>query len=365
MKKFVFICCVIFSTFPIFAQINNVFTYQNPISEGIDPNGLRDCQIIRDNNYWYLTGTAYPHWPEQSKEASYSGAPLYRSTDLLKWEFVSFIVSPDKTKWYFERFWAPEIQIIDGKYYCLFNCTNKELGYLALHSGYAVANKIEGPYTVVTKESPLVRGNDLTFFQDDDKKVWAFWRFDYGYGMGYAQVDLEKGVLCSEIKSAIPAGKVDFLKDEKGIFVKKPHYDGSMVKQISKCYEWDSAGIEGAYVIKHGEKYYLFYSSWTDGYNIGYAVADKITGPWTKSTDNPIYGSLTRPKDMPEDAKSPYNAVGHNAIFKGPDGNYWLSCHGIINDKNPFLVIDPIRFDNGKIYSNGPTYTVQSIKITP
>lgn len=44
---------------------NHVFTYQNPIRSGIDPQGLRDCQILSDNGVWYLTGTAYPHWDRQ------------------------------------------------------------------------------------------------------------------------------------------------------------------------------------------------------------------------------------------------------------------------------------------------------------
>lgn len=37
------------------------FTYQNPISKGIDPKGLRDCQVFRDGGRWYMTGTAWPH----------------------------------------------------------------------------------------------------------------------------------------------------------------------------------------------------------------------------------------------------------------------------------------------------------------
>ena len=366
-QKLYWLICIMWGVLSVHSQTNDktrTFTYQNPISNGIDSNGLRDCQVLRDGDSWYMTGTAYPHWTEEAKKAPYKGVPLYKSSDLLNWTFVDYLVSPDTDYWYSERFWAPEIQLINGKYYCLFNCTNDALGYLALHAGYAVADKIEGPYRVVTKETPLVRGNDLTFYQDEDKTIWAFWRFDYGYGMGYAQVDLGKGVLCSEVREAIPAGKVDFLRDEQGEYLLKEHYDGSMVKQIAKCYEWDSAGIEGAYVIKHNNKYYLFYSSWTNGYDIGYAVADRMTGPWVKSEDNPIYGSSTRPEDLSKDEEMPYSAVGHNAIFKGPDGNYWLSCHGIIKGKKPFLVMDSISFDkNGKIHSKGPTSTIQTIPV--
>lgn len=64
-----------------------------------------------------------------------------------------------------------------------------------------------------------------------------------------------------------------------------------------------------------------------------------------------------------------FNQVGHNEIFKGPGGRYWLSCHGIRKpaegkQRQPFLVIDPIWFDeNGRVQSKGPTYTQQKMKM--
>ncbi|MEZ4905346.1 MAG: hypothetical protein R2822_28090 [Spirosomataceae bacterium] len=68
------------------------------------------------------------------------------------------------------------------------------------------------------------------------------------------------------------------------------------------------------------------------------------------------------------DPQSPFNQVGHNEVFVGPDGLYWLSCHGIKNplngsDEKPFLVIDSIDFDDkGSILKKNPTYTLQKIK---
>mgnify|MGYP000505977859 FL=1 len=41
------------------------FTYQNPIRSGIDPKGLRDCQVLHEQGVWYMTGTAFPHWSRQ------------------------------------------------------------------------------------------------------------------------------------------------------------------------------------------------------------------------------------------------------------------------------------------------------------
>ncbi|MEX0323816.1 MAG: glycoside hydrolase family 43 protein [Puniceicoccaceae bacterium] len=352
----------------------DTFTYQNPISSGIWPTGLRDCQVLRDGDWWYMTGTSFPHWPRQEVEEDpttfNNGVVLYRSKDLLNWEFRKFIVNrPEADKWYYRRFWAPEIQIIGGKYYALFNCRHDELGFVGQHTSYAVADHIEGPYTVVTDEAPLCRGNDLTFFEDDDGKVWAFWNRGRELGIGFAQIDLATGTFLTEPVSAIKPGRIDFAYKTDGKIQQAPGYDGRPKDKVARYYEWDSIGIEGAYVIKHKGTYYLFYSSWTRGYEIGYATAPAITGPWTKAAENPFYGAQSQAAcekngmQYTGDPDGYFNAVGHNEIFTGPDGRFWLSCHGIGDDGVPMLVIDPIWFDEqGRVKSAGPTSTPQTVK---
>jgi len=372
MKKILFIAAVAIMITSCNTQKKKelLFQYQNPIKSGIDVNGLRDCQVLKDGDYWYLTGTSYPHWSREENDGNYNkGVVLYRSKDINNWEFVKYIVEDGGIeKWYHRRFWAPEIQKIGGKYYALFNCRNDSLGYVGQHPGYAVADNIEGPYTVVTEDKPLCSGNDLTFFEDTDGKVWAFWNRGREFGIGFAQIDLTTGTFLTEPQSAIQPAKVDYAYDENGELLKVPGYDGRPIPKVTKYHDWDAIGIEGAYVIKEKNTYYLFYSSWTRGYEIGYATAPAITGPWTKYVGNPFYGAQSKEAcekngfEWSGDPNNPFNQVGHNEIFKGPDGRYWISCHGIIPDEHPFLVIDPIWFDeNGNILSNGPTYTLQSI----
>lgn len=346
------------------------FEYQNPISKGIDSKGLRDCQVLRDGDWWYMTGTSYPHWSRQETKGDLNkGVVLYRSKDLLEWEFIDFIVKTGGIdKWYHRRFWAPEIQKIRGKYYALFNCRNDSLGYIGQHPGYAVADHIEGPYQIVTKAKPLTKGNDLTFFEDDDGKVWAFWNQGRTFGIGFAQIDLTTATFLTKPTTAIQPAEVTFAYDEHGKLLKVPGYDGRLKPKVETYHDWDAIGIEGAYVIKEKDTYYLFYSSWTRGYEIGYATAPAITGPWTKYPGNPFYGAQSKNAcakngmEFTGNPNTPFNAVGHNEIFRGPDGRYWLSCHGIIEGQAPMLVIDPIWFDkDGNIQSDGPTYTKQRV----
>jgi beta-xylosidase len=55
------------------------------------------------------------------------GIKLYRSSDLLDWEFVDWLVKSSELPEdcpYKHRFWSPEIRMINGKYYLTFTADN-------------------------------------------------------------------------------------------------------------------------------------------------------------------------------------------------------------------------------------------------
>jgi xylan 1,4-beta-xylosidase len=351
------------------------FQYQNPISSGLDPLGVRDCQVFRDGDAWWMTATAWPHWPRQEAWGIRNpGVVLYRSENLTDWTFRKVLVpapAPDSGKWYQRRFWAPEIHRIKGRYYATFNASNPDQGYPGQHFGFAVSEQLEGPYRVVTEDRPLGSGNDLTLFEDVDGKVWAFWNQGHAFGIGFAQIDLDKGVLVTAPVSAIRPGPVDYASNPDGSPAMVPGYDGRPVRKVARYHTWDSIGIEGAYVIRREGRYLLFYSSWTRGYEIGYATAPAVTGPWTKASE-PFYGEQSEAAcaraGLPYtgNPESPFNQVGHNEIFTGPDGRLWLSCHGILKSRpeQPMLVIDPIDFDEqGRPIPRSPSDTPQTIPL--
>jgi beta-xylosidase len=322
---------------------DNTFRYQNPITSGIK-GGIRDAQIVEDNGRYYLIGTAPPFWEGESP-----GVRLYSSENILDWTYEGLLIDRHQlapSVWYYDRFWAPEIAKIAGRYYLLVNCRN-ELGTQPHAHGccVAVADQITGPYTVLTEDEPFHGGNDLTFFEDDDGKVYAYWN---GRKRMYAaEVDM------AAMKPIPPEGQ----DEPRIVFRPTPG-------------TWDSIGIEGPYVIKHKGTYYMFYSSWSRGYEIGYATATHPLGPWTKFAGNPVYGAqdrdTCRKNNLPYsgDPNSPFRAVGHNEVWTGPDGRRWLSCHGIIPGQEPYLVIDPLEIDAaGVIHVTGPTYSLQEIPI--
>jgi beta-xylosidase len=321
------------------------FTWQNPIRKGI-PGGIRDAQIFRWNDQWHMIGGTPPFW-----EGVTPGVRLLSSDNLTEWHSPRMILERKnmaEDAWYRDRFWAPELHRIRGLWFLMVNCRNEDDRYKARHGGLvAVSENFDGPYEILTTDAPLMYGNDLTFFEDDDGQTYAFWN----------------------VRKTIQGGRLDVGRDYARI-IGTPwdcFYTGGHPA-------WDSVGIEGAYVIKRRGIYYLFYSSWSRGYEIGYATATHPRGPWTKHSGNPIYGAQSRSATTKwgipysGDENQAFRAVGHNEVFTGPDGNLWISCHGILkgdaedhNVEIPGLVIEPIRFKGDAIVIDGPTFTPQTV----
>jgi xylan 1,4-beta-xylosidase len=327
-----------------------LFTYQNPNLQ----LPFRDTHIVPDGGRFYAVGTSEPFW-----SGANPGVKLYVSDDLREWSFVDLLIDaaslPDDV-WYKDRFWAPELRRIGDRYYLTFNCQNNSGSYAEANPshfhavGLAAADRIEGPYTVLTPDRPLIdfASNDGSLFEDDDGKVYLF--FNNGWTplhhIFVAEIDLEKAVLLEE--------PVQLISQEPGT--------------------WDGRGIEGAHVIKHEGVYYLFYSSWTRGYAVGYATATNIRGPWTKYERNPLFGAfredgqpfIYRNGEVVADPASPYQTVGHNQVFAGPDGRYWTSFHGYkAGVESPGMVMDPFWFEDGVIRTAAPTYTPQTVQVAP
>lgn len=317
---------------------NKFFSYTNPITNGIE-GGIRDAQVFFDNGKYYMTGTSAPFW-----EGANPGVKLYSSDDLLNWKFEKLLIDRaklDPSVWYYDRFWAPEIHKIKQKYYLLFNSRNQSERYKHSHgTAVAVADQLTGPYRILSEKKPFTGGNDLSFFEDTNGKVYAYW--NGAKVMNAAEVDM---------------GDMSIIGKPTQIFTPDPG-------------TWDQIGIEGPYMFKRDGIYYLMYSSWTRGYEIGYATSRSPLGPFVKYINNPVYGAQSKEAcqkaglPFTGDINSPFRAVGHNEVFKGPDGRLWLSAHGIVDGKDPSLVIDPIDFDpHGNIIAINPSYTTQTIKI--
>jgi len=341
------------------------FTYTNPVTR--DPAmAMRDHFILRVGDFWYMTGTEAPYWSGYSP-----GVRLFASRDLLHWEFRGWLIDastlPDDC-FYKGRFWAPELHIAHGRFWLTVNSGRVHPGDprgLAHHNiVLLVADRVEGPYTLVSREGPLAKSfkNDATLFTDDDGRSYLYCS---GGGLWQAEIDLPRGALLG-VTGDVTA-------------ILRPTDPGVP--------DWMSAGIEGPFVLKRHGYYWMLFSAWTRGYEVGTLRASHPLGPWKLHPEYPIFGTRKRAYREPQakaggythinysDTADPYAETGHGAVFTGPDGADWFCCHYLVagqqssvedgilqyTDTTPQLGIEPVRFVNGQFAIVGPTWTEQRV----
>jgi xylan 1,4-beta-xylosidase len=342
------------------------FRYRNPITRA--PSlALRDHFILRDNGRWLLTGTSLPVWTGPNP-----GVRLLVSDDLLHWTHHSWLIDATALPpgcFYNGRFWAPEIHRAHSRFWLTVNSghAGPEHGERRM-DGHGIvlfnADAITGPYRLVTTEGPIGPGfkNDASLFTDDDSRSYLY---ASGGGLWQSPIDLPTGTLCGD----------------GGTWQKilAPRDPGNP--------DWMIGGIEGPFVVKRAGEYWMFFSAWTRGYEIGVLRASTPLGPWTLTPNSPILGTRKRryrQKQMEDggyahlsfaDTADPFVEVGHCAIFAGPGERDWLCCHYFLEGKEPVadsiipeyhdtqpqLGIEPLRFQDGLWSVDGPTWTPQRL----
>lgn len=269
---------------------------------------VRDPCVIREGDTYYLTFTMWPFSNREEKrigQPNQGGSPgvaLYASKDLKTWAFSNWLVKSSELPEdcpYKNRFWAPEIHAINGKFYLIFTADNWiKKAYNPAGSwgsaGYSfigVADRVTGPYAHVT----YVPGGtcDMTLFGDRDGQVYAV----KPKGDVYLQkIDL----------SGLPQGKVAWAGKEERVVTSS---NADIGLATSPAY------LEGPWLERIGNAYYLFYAeiykdaAYPDllGYRTSVAVAASMGGPWRKDPRGQVFFG------------------GHLAVFDGPDGRKWFS----------------------------------------
>jgi xylan 1,4-beta-xylosidase len=365
-KNIFFSLLLVASSFYAQANINNgtsakVFCYTNPITRDTSIS-MRDHCIIKVENKWYCTGTSNPVWTGPNP-----GVRLLVSEDMINWKQHSWLIDARKLAVdcpYNGRFWAPEIHFIKNKYWLTVNSgkvTGEDPKGMKTHSVWLFSSdRVTGPYKLVNGPLTPQYNNDATLFEDEDGQTYFYCS---GNGLFQARIDLSTGKLVG--------------KAEKFLDKKEAGYP-----------EWMVGGIEGPFVIKKDGTYFMFFSTWTRGYEVGLLKSRTPLGPWELVSREPIFGTRKkgyRPELAVEggydhlkyqDSQDPYCETGHNSLFEGPDGKLWSSCHYTMYDKRPYpysqelkdwertpqLGIEPVHYKDGRFYIDGPTWTKQCLE---
>ena len=275
---------------------------------------IRDPYIVPGPDDWfYLTGTTpLPDEPREKTEPYNTGLGpnaivgwkmrLWRSKNLVDWESLgepyslkdgiwwtarpeAFARAPE-SRW---RLWAPEIHWTGDRWALVHTSPFPVNGAnLSLSAGKDVAGPWTNPMGVA-----IDRRHDPALFKDDDGRWWMIWG-----------------------ATTIAPLKKDF-----------SGFESSPV-DIGPSGETAKMGHEGCLMMKIGGKYVLFGTGWSTAeprkgsYNLYYADADKITGPYSER-------------------KFAGRFLGHGTPFRDRDGKWW--CTAFYNGNVPPLSRDGIE----------------------
>ena len=252
----VFICVNLWLILFVFQA--NAQTYKNPVIAGDFP----DPSVIRVGEDYYAAATSGDWSP---------AFPILHSKDLINWQVVGSVFQ-QKPSWTKGDFWAPEITVDKGRFFVYYTARRDEgkgkKGTLCV--AVAVADKPDGVYT---DKGPLVcqeMGSlDPDFVRDEHGKPFLIWKED---GNDRQQ---PTWLYAQEL-------------DESGTkLVGKPK------KLFRNTEPWEKHVIEGAYILRRGDYFYLFYSGNSCcgracDYALGVARSKTLLGKWEKNPANPI-----------------------------------------------------------------------------
>lgn len=254
-------------------EVGKAARYCNPLPMAIGPGGNAsgDVTVIKEDGKYYMFCT---------------GGGAWISEDMLNWTFQRVERVPV----------APDVVKYNGSFYM---CGND--GPL-----FKADNPL-GPYESIGewKNTPDVAGGwngafDMEIFIDDDNTPYLFYAGRGVSGIFAVQLD--------------PEDLTRFAGPVKHLFAFNSDHVWERYGEMNEY--TDVSWVEGPWVHKHKDTYYLQYSAsgtqWKT-YASGYYTSKSVMGPYTYAPNNPLLrktdGFVTGP--------------AHGCIVEGPDGHLW------------------------------------------
>lgn len=278
---------------------------------------MRDPYIeLAPDGFYYLTCTR--QGSDLGLKAPKGGIEIFKSNDLVSWESLGVVWNTGQSTWGQEMekravssenkhnvkeamIWAPEIHFVNGKWVVVYT-SNQGQSNLLVSKGEKLVGPFEEPFGL-----NFGKHHDPAIFMDG-KTPWL----------------IDK---CAEITQL----KEDF----SGFVGESIKIDPSNRKM----------GHEGCYIVKFKNKYILFGTAWSTDtmrhgtYNLYYATADKVTGPYNER-------------------KFAGRFLGHGTPFMDKNGNWW--CTAFYNANKPALSGDEAQ----KMDLSDTAYTINKQGLT-
>jgi hypothetical protein len=305
-------------SFNLSAQTSQMSTYCNPLNldytymiynahQDISYRSGADPAVVTFRGEYYMFVTrSLGYW---------------HSTDLTNWDFIT----PEK--WYFEGSNAPAAQ----------NYKDSVLYVTGNPSGSMSVLYTDNPKKGDWKAVPAILNDlqDPDLFIDDDGKTYLYWGSSNTFPIRAKELDRSRR----------------FRPSEK---------TWELFNLDAKKHGWERFGenhsdtvlagyIEGPWMTKHNNKYYLQYAAPGTEFNVygdGAYISDSPLGPFKYMPNNPF---SYKPGGF-------MNGAGHGSTVDGPQGQYWhfgsMALSVNVNWERRISMY-PTFFDNdGLMYSN-------------
>ena len=310
------------------AQVDTDY-YRNPVVK----TSLPDPTVIRANDgYYYLYATE-----------NIRNLPIYRSKNLVDWQFVTTAFTREsRPQWNPKgNLWAPDINKVGNKYVLYYSHVPDDLDGSGVENwgiGVATADKPEGPF--YDKGKVIIGGEvgqncciDPAYFEDTDGKKYLLWGSFFGIYIGELNDD--------------------------GLSLKDKY-------SPTRLAGTDGFAMEGSWMYKKGDYYYLFCSNGPSDYEyqqyqLTVGRSTSITGPFvTKNGGKMLENSL----EIIMKGDDSFYCPGHNGeIITDDKGVDWIIYHAFLAGQQSSgrqLMLDKVTWDSDgwPVIGNGtPTAT--------
>ncbi|HEX8459306.1 MAG TPA: family 43 glycosylhydrolase [Pyrinomonadaceae bacterium] len=293
---------------PVASAAQKRATYTNPVIAGDFP----DPSVIRVGDDYWTTATS-GEW-----------SPIFvimHSRDLVHWEARGAVFNA-RPAWAARNFWAPELQQFGNRFYVYYTARMKN-GPLCV--AVASASVPEGPYTdhgtLVCQEIGSI---DAVAAADEAGDVYLIWKEDGNSRNQPTPLWAQK----------LSADGTRLVGTRKELFRNNPT-------------TWEGGVVEGAFVVRRGDWFYLFYSGNACcgrrcNYALGVARARKLLGPWEKNPANPILAE-----------NNVWQCPGHGSIVTSRQGKDYLLYHAYRKSDAAFHIGREALLDEVRWEANG------------
>ncbi|KAF3771434.1 family 43 glycoside hydrolase [Cryphonectria parasitica EP155] len=255
-------------------DIRGAFVWHDHVDQPKTPalyQDFPDPSILEGPDKWYAFATA-----SGDKRVQYATAPDPSGP----WTYVDEDLLPDPGSWTDGvDIWAPDVRMVDDGTYVMYY-TAALANNTAIHClGVATSDNIDGPYSVNDEywhcDEDQGGSIDSSGFVDSDGTRYVTWKID-GNSDG-------NGGSCDNTVAPIKDTPI-MLQQVEGDGTTKVGDPVQILDRVAS----DGPLVEAPnIVLSSSGKYVLFYSSHcftSTQYNVLYATADAVTGPYTRSS---------------------------------------------------------------------------------